>query len=526
MVGFVPVVVTASSADIDPVTIERHVDAIARSPHPMGSVPNDTVSRYVMSALRINGLEPQRQEFTAQDYFGGLDETVVATNVMARIEGIDHERALALVAHYDSVPSTVGANDDAAAVGALLEVSRVLARTTPPNDVIVLFTDGEEPSPRFGAEAFTDHPWFPDVALVANFEAIGSAGPPLLVETSGPRGHLLAHLTASASDAVAFSILTDVSDLVGEVGTDLDVFRAHGVPGYNFAYLGGSSVYHTPRDDLASLNRSGAAGHASIALGLAMAPIPSWGDASRADDAVFFSLPGGVMVRFGVPMALVLVVVTVLTATATAAYRVRRSSTTVRDLIVSSGVTAGGMVLAGIVGALLWTSISVFRPTMGAAEEYLWLAALAVIAAAVARLVNRVGRDHVTGIIIVWAGLTALSAIALPGLATILAIPVIAACAALLYAEVAPGAIHSVVRVTAVSLVTGVLVMPAIDIFLHLAAPRPGNPDSELPATIALPVMLSFLAVGLIGTTIPSTRRHERHTNGDGIVSMPTVGGP
>ena len=59
--------------------------------------------------------------------------------------------AVALVAHFDSDPTTPGANDDAAGVAAILETARVLLSGPPlRNDVILLFTDGEEPAPRFG----------------------------------------------------------------------------------------------------------------------------------------------------------------------------------------------------------------------------------------------------------------------------------------------------------------------------------------------------------------------------------------
>ena len=50
-----------------------------------------------------------------------------------------------LAGHFDSVPPGPGASDDGAAVAAILEIARML-RDQPPsrNDVILLFTDGEE----------------------------------------------------------------------------------------------------------------------------------------------------------------------------------------------------------------------------------------------------------------------------------------------------------------------------------------------------------------------------------------------
>ncbi|MCJ7779286.1 MAG: hypothetical protein MUQ27_00510, partial [Acidimicrobiia bacterium] len=56
--------------------------------------------------------------------------------------------------------------------------------------------------------------------------------------------------------------------------------------------------------------------------------------------------------------------------------------------------------------------------------------------------------------------------------------------------------------VIVVALVAFVVLVPAVDTFFHLASPRPGNPDSELPFTIVVPVFLSFLAVGLIAARV------------------------
>ena len=43
-----------------------------------------------------------------------------------------------------------------------------------------------------------------------------------------------------------------------------------------------------------------------------------------------------------------------------------------------------------------------------------------------------------------------------------------------------------------------VALVPAIDIFYQLAQPRPGNPDSEILAFIAIPVVLLALVVELL----------------------------
>jgi len=75
-------------------------------------------------------------------------------NVAARLPGRASTKAVALVAHYDTVLHAPGAADAGSAVAALLETLRAL-RAGPPlrNDVVFVFTDAEELG-MVGAEAF------------------------------------------------------------------------------------------------------------------------------------------------------------------------------------------------------------------------------------------------------------------------------------------------------------------------------------------------------------------------------------
>src|SRR6185436_18317813 len=96
--------------------------------------------------------------------------------------------------------------DDGAGVATLLETARAL-RAGPrlKNDVILLFSDGEETNLR-GARLFvTEHPWIDGVRLVHNFEARGNAGPSILFETSPANGRLMSEVAAAAPYPVANS---------------------------------------------------------------------------------------------------------------------------------------------------------------------------------------------------------------------------------------------------------------------------------------------------------------------------------
>jgi len=225
----------------------EHIEVIAREPHPMGSTAIAGVRSYLVSELEELDLEPKFQTISAPNYFEHGDPVEVV-NVIGTIPGSANTGAVALMAHYDTVPTTPGANDNSAAVATLLETGRaILTGPQPRNDVILLFTDGEEPAPRYGSTAFVNEsPVFDDVALVVNFEAIGGSGPSSLAETSGSETWLVGQYGAAVSNPTAFSFVSEITALMGEVGTDSDPFRNAEVPGFHFAYMRGSPIYHSP----------------------------------------------------------------------------------------------------------------------------------------------------------------------------------------------------------------------------------------------------------------------------------------
>ncbi|MEW6059706.1 MAG: M20/M25/M40 family metallo-hydrolase [Actinomycetota bacterium] len=184
-----------------------HVTRIAQEPHPMGSPANARVRDHIVRQLEELGLEPVLQTIRVPDYYGDPTDTLTLVNVAAVLPGEDPTGAVALMEHCDTVPTTPGANDDSAAVAAILETARAL-RAGPPlrNDVILLFTDGEEPAPRYGASAFVEQsPLARRIRLIVNFEAVGSAGPSTLIEIGGPGSWVVAELAEAVQHPVMFS---------------------------------------------------------------------------------------------------------------------------------------------------------------------------------------------------------------------------------------------------------------------------------------------------------------------------------
>src|SRR5205807_6225859 len=145
---------------------------------------------YILKTLADTGLPAELQKTTAVSQSAGVAASV--ENIVARLQGSGTGKSVLVVAHYDSVPLSLGASDDGAGVAVLLETARVLkALPQMKGDIAFLFTDGEEIG-LLGAQAFiAEHPQPQNVGVVLNFEARGTNGPAILFETSNQNGSLM-----------------------------------------------------------------------------------------------------------------------------------------------------------------------------------------------------------------------------------------------------------------------------------------------------------------------------------------------
>ena len=290
----------------------KHLREIARQPHPTGSAENERVRLYLLAELHALGLEPEVQTAEVvprQRGVAGLPSAAGrVTNVLARLPGTANSRALMLAAHYDSVPTGPGATDDGAGVVTLLETLRALKTGAQlKNDLILLFTDGEELG-LIGARAFAgQHPWMKDVGLALNFEGRGAGGPSLMFETSEDNRLLIRELAGAAPHVVANSLMYAVYKRLPN-DTDMTVFREAGAAGLNFAYTDRITSYHTQLDNVEELDERSLQHHGSYALSLAR----RFGQLDLREtrgggDAVYFNLLGALFVNYSeawaVPLA-------------------------------------------------------------------------------------------------------------------------------------------------------------------------------------------------------------------------------
>jgi hypothetical protein len=240
----------------------RHVEAIAREPHTLGSRPAEPVRAYIVAELKALGLQPEIQR--PHDWRAPEQEPAAAAapsrrdvqNIVARWRGLGSpaKKALLLSAHYDSVARSPGAGDDASGVAAILESLRALsAGPRLERDVIVLINEGEEVG-LFGADVFSmEHRWAKDVGVVLNFDARGNNGPSYMFETSDGNGWLIEQLASALPHPMATSLTVEVYRLMPN-DTDLTIYKQYGMAGLNFAFVGGLYYYHSPEDTPANLD--------------------------------------------------------------------------------------------------------------------------------------------------------------------------------------------------------------------------------------------------------------------------------
>jgi hypothetical protein len=161
-----------------------------------------------------------------------------------------------LVAHYDSVPEGPGAADDGAGLIVTLETIRAL-RAGPPikNDLVVLFSDGEEARGLLGAQAYAAG--HPDLAnrtlMMVNLESRGSSGPGLMFETSNDNGALIREFARAAPYPMATSLMASIYKLLPN-NTDFTPLKGAGLTGLNFAFLETYQSYHTRLDSIENLD--------------------------------------------------------------------------------------------------------------------------------------------------------------------------------------------------------------------------------------------------------------------------------
>lgn len=315
----------------------------ATRPHPIGSPENARVREYLVATLDGLGLTVQVEESIAR--------LTKVRNIVATLPGTAHQRAVMLVAHYDSVPEGPGAADDGAGVISILETIRALRAGPPlPNDLVVLLTDGEEAGLLGAAGYVADHPELGRrVGVVVNMEARGSSGPALMFETSEQNGWLIRQFAGTAPHPMASSLMYSIYKLMPN-DTDVTELKRTGVSALNFAFTGTVLNYHSPNDSAANLDPRSVQQMGANTLALARR-FGSLGDAPlRAPDCIYFNWLGPWLVVYPVWVGCALAALTfalLLVLFWRGRARVRLTFVSLAAFFVLLAGVGAGMLLAG-----------------------------------------------------------------------------------------------------------------------------------------------------------------------------------
>lgn len=233
---------------------------ISRAPHPVGSADHARVRDYVLGRMTALGLSPSIQASAALETRRSGGDTFVFGGQVENLVGVLPGRnrtlpALALMAHYDSVPGSPGAADDATGVAAILETIRAIkAEGVTERDIIVLITDSEEAG-LLGARAFfAEHPLRTRIGLMINLEARGNGGRANMFQTGPANGAIIAGFARAASAPISNSLAVFLYENMPN-DTDFSVSREAGISGLNFAFIGRQFDYHSPTATLANLDQ-------------------------------------------------------------------------------------------------------------------------------------------------------------------------------------------------------------------------------------------------------------------------------
>jgi len=235
------------------------VNFMAAVPHPVGTVANQNVRDAIMGRMLRLGLNPQvRPGVGVQQPRGASD--IVAAGVVENLVGVLPGRdrslpAVALMAHYDSVPGSPGAADDLMGVASALEVVRAIkARGTPVRDVMLVITDGEEAGLLGANHFFRRDPLALHIGLVFNMEARGSGGRVNMFQTSPQNGGLIDLFQKTARRPASSSLSVLIYEKLPN-DTDLTETLRAKVAGLNYAIIGNQFDYHSPTSTAATLER-------------------------------------------------------------------------------------------------------------------------------------------------------------------------------------------------------------------------------------------------------------------------------
>ncbi|CAM4246072.1 M28 family peptidase [Zobellia nedashkovskayae] len=344
----------------------KHVKELSLEPHAIGFPAHKKVQEYIVSELEKMGLQTSLQTgYTIGDW-GNMSKP---ENIIAKIEGSGTGKALLLLSHYDSHPhSSFGASDAGSGVATVLESVRAYLseRKQPRNDIIILFTDGEELSLN-GADLFVnEHKWAKDIGLVLNFEARGSGGPSYtFIETNRGNQHLIREfIKANPKYPMANSLYYSIYKMLPN-DTDLTVFReGRDIQGFNFAFIDDHFDYHTAQDTYARLDKKTLAHQGSyLAPLLEHFSTIELNQLASLNDYVYFNIPLFGVISYPFDWIWPMLALAFLFFVCILVYGFRKKTLTSKGVIIGFVPLFLSLGINGLIGHFSWPVLKRIYPT-------------------------------------------------------------------------------------------------------------------------------------------------------------------
>lgn len=208
--------------------------------------------------------------------------------------------------HFDSVPGSPGASDDAVSCAVMLEVLYLFSQADAPFQHAVIFSfNGAEENLLQASHGFiTQHKWSSKIKAFINLDSCGSGGRELLFQ-AGPENPWLIELYGRGAKYPFACILAQELFQSGIVpgDTDFRIFRDYGnIPGLDIAYIRNGYLYHTKYDreeyiPPGSFQRAGE-NLKGLLTELAMSPLVPDPGSEKHGDVIFFDFFGVFLVMY------------------------------------------------------------------------------------------------------------------------------------------------------------------------------------------------------------------------------------
>jgi hypothetical protein len=277
------------------------------TPHPLGSADNRRVREFIVERFVSMGYQVSLQTGWACSMFDtcGRPTNIIATPAGSSASTL--QDAVLVAAHYDSVPAGPGASDDGVGASCVLALAAELKSRKTVHPVIFLVTDGEEPG-LLGATLFAhEHELARHIKAAVNLEARGVSGGSLMFETGSANQWLMGEFGRAIARPMSDSLFYVMYRALPN-NTDFTVFKRSGYQGYNFAYIGEVSHYHTPLDNLENANVDSIQHEFDNARGAVLALADAASLDAPSSEAVFFDVYSRALLAWSVNVNLVLAI--------------------------------------------------------------------------------------------------------------------------------------------------------------------------------------------------------------------------